>query len=531
MAEGVSVLINADASQFDTGLKRAGKSMDNFKQQAAAAAKSQKEMAAEAQKAGYKLMGVAQAVDDVQYGFKGIANNIPTLLMGFGASAGLSAVLSIVAIVGYQVINMFSKFGASAKQAGQDSLQSAQAMENAQARVAQATRNRAQAERELVAAMELSKFAADNKVKGFEAELSAIQTTTEAIRNKTKAEAELQSAQKDLALAKVDGSGDPELKKIESKAAIMAKFSDQERKRKLEDLDIAKQAAEKEMEIQKRIFDEANKRDQKSGQVTQERKAAEEEVRRLEKEKESEKLKAINTLRNAEAKFSNKVDGKFDVGKSSAAEVLKEAQRVITEGLGNAAPDWMDKANALGVALGASPQASLGSPSQYNGADDLSKITTDQQRALMLQSLIDDAKSKAKGLGDVSGMDANARAESQKAFQRQKELAEKIKQIDLEKAAAGKIGAIQKQTEQEKVKAELEAQKKKESEAVAKEVGKMKDTVVSDAITKIGGGGFVGTSRGTTEDRIARASEKIEKQASIQTELLKEIRDKNPTWQ
>jgi len=80
--------------------------------------------------------------------------------------------------------------------------------------------------------------------------------------------------------------------------------------------------------------------------------------------------------------------------------------------------------------------------------------------------------------------------------------------------------------ENRKMKEEEERQKK-----LAQVASKIKDTVVSDAITKIGGGGFVGTSRGTTEERIARASEKIERQANTQTELLKEIRDKKPVWQ
>jgi hypothetical protein len=64
--------------------------------QAAAAGDGAKKFGQFATQAGY-------FVDDVQYGFKGIANNIPGLLQTLGMGGGLAGILSIVAIVANQL--------------------------------------------------------------------------------------------------------------------------------------------------------------------------------------------------------------------------------------------------------------------------------------------------------------------------------------------------------------------------------------------------------------------------------------------
>jgi hypothetical protein len=44
------------------------------------------------------LLAVSQAIDDVQYGFRGIVNNIPGIVMGFGAGAGVAGAFQIAAV-------------------------------------------------------------------------------------------------------------------------------------------------------------------------------------------------------------------------------------------------------------------------------------------------------------------------------------------------------------------------------------------------------------------------------------------------
>lgn len=58
---------------------------------------------------GQLAMQAGYFIDDVQYGFKGIANNIPGLLTSLGASGGLAGVLSIVAIAGNMLYENWGK--------------------------------------------------------------------------------------------------------------------------------------------------------------------------------------------------------------------------------------------------------------------------------------------------------------------------------------------------------------------------------------------------------------------------------------
>lgn len=61
--------------------------------------------AGSAKRAGQALMQLGYAADDVQYGLKGIANNIQPLLSSFGMGAGLAGALSIAAIAAVQLYN------------------------------------------------------------------------------------------------------------------------------------------------------------------------------------------------------------------------------------------------------------------------------------------------------------------------------------------------------------------------------------------------------------------------------------------
>lgn len=59
------------------------------------------------------LLQLGQAIDDVQYGFRAIVNNIPMIAMGFGAGAGIAGAVSIAAVAVNQLINHWDELKAS----------------------------------------------------------------------------------------------------------------------------------------------------------------------------------------------------------------------------------------------------------------------------------------------------------------------------------------------------------------------------------------------------------------------------------
>lgn len=60
---------------------------------------------------GQAALMMAQFTDDAQYGVRGILNNIPSLVMAFGGTAGVAGVLSIAAVAASQ---LWEKFGGAA---------------------------------------------------------------------------------------------------------------------------------------------------------------------------------------------------------------------------------------------------------------------------------------------------------------------------------------------------------------------------------------------------------------------------------
>jgi hypothetical protein len=57
----------------------------------------------------FGFLAFSQAVEDAQYGIKGVLNNIPQMVMGFGGSAGLAGSLSLAAVAAYGAYQAFQK--------------------------------------------------------------------------------------------------------------------------------------------------------------------------------------------------------------------------------------------------------------------------------------------------------------------------------------------------------------------------------------------------------------------------------------
>ena len=67
--------------------------------------------------AGLGLSQLAYAVDDVQYGFNAIVNNIPQIVMGLGGGAGVAGAVGIAAVAINQLIKHWSEVSALMEQA------------------------------------------------------------------------------------------------------------------------------------------------------------------------------------------------------------------------------------------------------------------------------------------------------------------------------------------------------------------------------------------------------------------------------
>ncbi len=75
-----------------------------FGESAAAATRQIKELSAASGNAGRGLSQLSYAVDDIQYGFNAIVNNIPQIVMGLGGTAGIAGAVGIAAVAVNQLI-------------------------------------------------------------------------------------------------------------------------------------------------------------------------------------------------------------------------------------------------------------------------------------------------------------------------------------------------------------------------------------------------------------------------------------------
>ncbi len=111
MQEGVIKRLN-------TSLQQGAISQQQFQERAAPVAQriintnnALKELQSASGNAGRGLSQLAYAVDDIQYGFNAIVNNIPQIVMGFGFSAGIAGAAGIAAVAINQLSKHFGDLG------------------------------------------------------------------------------------------------------------------------------------------------------------------------------------------------------------------------------------------------------------------------------------------------------------------------------------------------------------------------------------------------------------------------------------
>lgn len=89
--------------------------------QAAAANRNFTKQAADAtrptQNTAMGVLELSRAYEDLQYGIRGVLNNIPSMILAFGGSAGLAGVLSLAAVAGSQLWSALSGDGGEKQKA------------------------------------------------------------------------------------------------------------------------------------------------------------------------------------------------------------------------------------------------------------------------------------------------------------------------------------------------------------------------------------------------------------------------------
>lgn len=142
MSETIKAVITADASGFEAAIAKAAASATKFeakmnarkigmpslelspqmlKQMDQAAARMgdlQRQASAAgggAKNGALGFLAFSQAVEDAQYGIRGVLNNIPQMVMGFGAGAGVAGVLSLAAVAAVSAYSAINKLAGLAE--------------------------------------------------------------------------------------------------------------------------------------------------------------------------------------------------------------------------------------------------------------------------------------------------------------------------------------------------------------------------------------------------------------------------------
>ena len=87
--------LNKSTEQLDKGSKQATRSVKNM---------------------GQGALQAAYFFDDLQYGIRGIMNNIPGLVMGFGGGAGLAGAMSLAVLAGAKLYDWMGNTEAKSKE-------------------------------------------------------------------------------------------------------------------------------------------------------------------------------------------------------------------------------------------------------------------------------------------------------------------------------------------------------------------------------------------------------------------------------
>lgn len=97
MAETIKTVLTADSSELRSEFQKASAAAQQYHQRVDS---GMRKAGAAGKSGALGFLAFSQAVEDVQYGIRGVLNNIPQMVLGFGGTAGIAGAFSLAAVAG-----------------------------------------------------------------------------------------------------------------------------------------------------------------------------------------------------------------------------------------------------------------------------------------------------------------------------------------------------------------------------------------------------------------------------------------------
>jgi hypothetical protein len=108
------------SAKFDSSALKTVETTKMVTTTANSAAQAQKQLGDKTTQSAMGFLQFSQAVEDAQYGIRGVLNNIPGMVMSFGGGMGLAGALSLAAVGVTQLSERLDLFGTESKKAQDD---------------------------------------------------------------------------------------------------------------------------------------------------------------------------------------------------------------------------------------------------------------------------------------------------------------------------------------------------------------------------------------------------------------------------
>jgi len=233
--------LGRDAKSTNKGLAQMERGARGVSKELGKAKKSQKNF-------GMATLEASRAIEDMQYGVRGVLNNIPQLVMFLGAGAGLAGAISVAAVAAAQLGPLLLKMGRDGETGAEMLAQAeeylAESVEEANRRVTEAKKQAAKESGDAIEA------AAQSEQRSLDATTAAMERQIAVMHRRSAAAMEDVDRGAALEMLAVNASGASDTEKIRERARI----AEQAERKKIE---LQKQALKEELAARKRAAEEA----------------------------------------------------------------------------------------------------------------------------------------------------------------------------------------------------------------------------------------------------------------------------------
>jgi hypothetical protein len=198
---------------------------------------------------GAAILEASRAIEDLQYGIRGVLNNIPQLVQQLGGGAGLAGVISFAAVGASQLFSWLSKSKDEAGKLNEEAMETARAERNA--------------------AAEAERLAASLRDQATQARISRTEMDGQASAAALQVEQRqaLATLEADIAKARIDAQTDDPVERVRLKSAVDQAQTEKARAEEdariaveLEKQEAALKASEKALAVLTEKLNEANQR-------------------------------------------------------------------------------------------------------------------------------------------------------------------------------------------------------------------------------------------------------------------------------